>query len=181
MQAELTRNYFELFGLPVSFEVDSETLSLRYRDLQRAVHPDRFANASDQERRLSVQQAALINEAFRTLKSPLARGRYLLGLHGIEIDDTDTTMDAAFLMEQMELREQIGAVSSADDPFTALEKSRDNIESRERALVEGLKNEFDEATPKSLELARDNVRKLQFMQRLLAELADLEEELVHNL
>ncbi|HKJ76321.1 MAG TPA: Fe-S protein assembly co-chaperone HscB, partial [Gammaproteobacteria bacterium] len=76
MQADFSQNYFELFGLPEGFEVDSETLSLRYRDLQRALHPDRFAGASDRERRLSVQQTARVNEAYRTLKDPLARARY---------------------------------------------------------------------------------------------------------
>lgn len=180
MQAGLTKNYFELFGLPVSFEVESEALSLRYRDLQRAVHPDRFANASDQERRLSVQQAALINEAFRTLKNPLPRARYLLELSDVEIDDTDTSMDPAFLMEQIELREQLGAVRQAADPFAALDESRDIIESRERAMVDMLIIDFDEATPNALQHARETVRKLQFMQRLLDEAGDLEEDLAHQ-
>jgi molecular chaperone HscA len=105
MRHDLSHNHFELFGLKAGFEVDGETLALRYRDLQKETHPDRFANASEQERRLSVQLAAQINEAFRVLKSPLARARYLLELKGVVIDDTDTRMDPAFLMEQMELRE----------------------------------------------------------------------------
>lgn len=180
MQSDLTKNYFELFGLPISFDVESASLSLRYRDLQRAVHPDRFANASDQERRLSIQQAALINEAFRTLKNPLARARYLLELSDVEIDDTDTSMDPAFLMEQIELREQLGAVRQATDPFAALDKSRNIIESRERAMIDMLRIDFDEVTPNALQHARETVRKLQFMQRLLDETADLEEDLVHR-
>ena len=180
MQAELTKNYFELFGLPISFEIENEVLSLRYRDLQRAVHPDRFASASDHERRLSVQQAALINEAFRTLKTPLSRARYLLELRDVKIDDTDTSMDPGFLIEQMELREQLGAVPDAADSFTALDECRNNIEDRERAMIDVLKNDFAEGTSSALEHARETVRKLQFMQRLLDEAADMEEELVHQ-
>jgi molecular chaperone HscB len=180
MQADLNQNYFELFSLPLSFEVDSEILSLRYRDLQRAVHPDRFANASEQEQRLSVQQAAHINEAFQTLKKPMARARYLLELKNVVIDDTDTSMAPAFLIEQMELREQLGAVRQAADPFAALDKSRDNIESLERAMVDALRLDFAESTPDALEHARQTVRKMQFMHRLLEEAADLEEELVHE-
>ena len=81
---DLSSSYFVLFGLPVSFDVDRKTLAERYRELQRTVHPDRFANAADSERRLSVQMAARVNEGFQTLKDPLARGRYMLELQGVE-------------------------------------------------------------------------------------------------
>lgn len=180
MTATLASNYFELFGLPVSFDVDGETLALRYRDLQRALHPDRFASASDEERRLSVQQAAQVNEGFRVLKAPLLRARYLLELRGLPVDDRDTAMDPAFLMDQMELREALAAVSTAEDRFLALERVRDAIESRERQLMEELRRHFDDDDPAALEKARQSVRKLQFMQRLLDEAAELEETLVHE-
>jgi molecular chaperone HscB len=178
MQPAPGQNYFELFAIPVSFEVEQETLSLRYRDLQRATHPDRFANASDQEKRLSVQQAALINEAFQTLKSPLPRARYLLELNGITLDDNDTSMDPAFLMEQMELREALAEVRGKDEPFNELNSLRDRIETKERELVESLQQLFNEAD--NLEQGKDLVRRMQFMQRLLAEVDELEEELVHD-
>ncbi|MFA5530531.1 MAG: Fe-S protein assembly co-chaperone HscB [Thiohalomonadaceae bacterium] len=175
-----TSNYFELFGLPVGFDVDGEALALRYRDLQRALHPDRFAGASDQERRLSVQQAAQVNEGFRVLKAPLARARYLLELRGLPVDDRDTSMDPAFLMEQMELREALAEVSAAKDRFLALEHVRDEIETRERGLIADLRRHFADPDPSSLEQARQDVRKLQFMQRLLSEAEELEEKLVHE-
>lgn len=180
MQPALGKNHYELFELPVSFEVDLETLALRYRELQRAVHPDRFANASDQEKRLSVQQAAQINEAFQVLKSPLPRARYLLELHGLPLDDTDTQMDPAFLMEQMEMREALAEVRGADDPFDALNRARDDIESREREIIESLQQAFNDGSQESLSRAREQVRKMQFMQRLLGEVDDLEENLVHE-
>ena len=105
---ELTQNHFELFGLPVAFDVDAQQLAERYRELQRILHPDRYANASDRERRLSIQHAAQVNEAFQTLKSSLRRARYLLQLKGVEFDDEkETHLDPAFLMEQMELREAL--------------------------------------------------------------------------
>lgn len=180
MQADFSQNYFELFGVPEGFEMDSETLALRYRDLQRALHPDRFAGASDRERRLSVQQTARINEAFRTLKDPLARARYLLELRGRSLDDTDTAMDPGFLMEQMELREELGAVEDAADPFAKLGEVRDRIESLERELVQGLANRFAQDTEEALEEARESVRRLQFMRKLLEEADRMEEDLVHS-
>lgn len=180
MQADFTQNHFELFGLPVGFDVDRETLSLRYRDLQRAVHPDRFANASAQERRLAVQRAAQINEAFQTLKEPLARARYLLELNGKPLDESDTAMDPGFLMEQMELRERIEGIRSAGDPFQALTDVRGQLEQGERFLVTELGTFFAEASDHALEQAHQAVRKLQFFQKLLDDVADLEEDLVHQ-
>ncbi len=178
MQPATGKNYFELFGLPVRFGIDLEDLSLRYRDLQRTVHPDRFANASEQEKRLSLQQTALINEAFQTLKSPLPRARYLLELNGINLDDNDTAMDPGFLMEQMELREEVAELRGKDDPFGELNKLRDRIESKERELVESLQQLFN--VGEELENGKDLVRRMQFMQRLLTELDELEETLVHE-
>jgi molecular chaperone HscB len=174
----LQQNYFELFGLQPDFELDLDGIAARYRDLQRAVHPDKFANASDQERLLSVQQAAQINEAYQTLKSPLSRARYLLELKGITLDDSDTTMDPMFLMEQMELRESLAEVSNKPDPFAALMSLRDSIEAKEQRLITSLAAAFASGEQAELEGARETVRKLQFMEKLLSELEGLEEELV---
>lgn len=180
MLANPAQNYFELFRLPVGFDVDAEALSLNYRELQRAVHPDRFANASDQERRLAVQQAALVNEAYRTLRSPLARARYLLELRGRPLDDRDTAMDPTFLMEQLELREDLEAVRGAADPFAALETVRARVEARDRELIDELRAMLDHGGEAGLDTARELVRKMQFMHRLLDETAELEEELAHS-
>ena len=72
---DFSKNYFELFGLPVGFEVDGTKLASRYRDLQRAVHPDRYTNATEQEKRLSMQVATRLNDALDTLKKPSIAGR----------------------------------------------------------------------------------------------------------
>jgi len=174
----LQQNYFELFGLKPAFELDIDSIAARYRDLQRAVHPDKFANAPDQERRLSVQQAAQINEAYQTLKLPLSRARYLLELNGITLNDNDTAMEPMFLMEQMELRESLAEVRGKPDPFAALMTLRDTIEGKERDFVADLSAAFGSGEQSALEGARETVRKLQFMEKLLRELEELEEELV---
>jgi molecular chaperone HscB len=179
-----TADYFELFGLQPGFAVDLEQLALRFRELQRAAHPDRFANASSLDKRLSVQQAALINEAYQVLKTPLTRGRYLLEQCGASLDDSDTSMDPAFLMEQMALREAIGAVAGAEDPFASLDTLRQRIEGMEREMVAQLQQLIDEALasrdPQTLQAGVQLVRKMQFMQRLLDEVDSLEENLVHQ-
>ena len=76
-----------------------------------------------------MQQATQINEGYQTLKDPLRRGRYLLELGGYQFDDEHrTTSDAAFLMEQMELRELLSEVREAEDAFAALGKIMDRID-----------------------------------------------------
>jgi len=104
----LTSNHFELFGLAPAFALDPERLDAAYRDIQAKVHPDRFAQAGDAERRASLQMTTQVNEAYRTLKSPVLRAQYLLGLHGVDVDfETNTAMPPELLVEQMELREQL--------------------------------------------------------------------------
>src|SRR4030065_569465 len=77
MQADLEKNYFELFGLPVSFDVDSVDLVARYRELQRRFHPDRYASAPEPERRLSLQLTPQVNAALADLQGRAGRGRVL--------------------------------------------------------------------------------------------------------
>ena len=175
--ADLSSNFFALFDLPVSFEVDLAELSTRYRDAKRAVHPDKFANASEADRRLSVQMAARINEAYRALKDPLLRGRYLLELKGVDLNDADTAFDGAFLMEQMELRERLEGVKSSTDPYQQLQTIADDIASHAKALVGQLGALLAEASTESLQQARDVTRKLQFFHRLNEEVESLEDEL----
>jgi molecular chaperone HscB len=151
-------------------------LSARYREAQRAVHPDKFANGSEADRRLSVQLAARINEAYRVLKDPLSRGRYLLELQGVNLDDTDTAFDGEFLMEQMELRERLADVKSSTNPVQQLHAIADDITASGKALAEKLAKLLAEPDAESLQQARDVTRRMQFFQRLNEEVAALEDE-----
>ncbi len=91
---ELSADYFELFGLPLSYEVDRDQLAQQYRELQQQYHPDRYASASDQERRLSLQMASRVNEGNRVLRDPVARARYLLEQMGVDLGtDSQTVRD----------------------------------------------------------------------------------------
>ena len=173
---ESGRNHFELFGLPVAFEVDTARLAETYRELQRALHPDRFANASDRERRLSVQQAAQVNEAYQTLRSPLRRARYLLELRGVGFDDEKQThLDPEFLMTQMELREALAAVRNEADPFTVLNHILADLDSERQRLEAELARQLEAGDD---EAARQLVQKLQFFERLQQEAEEIEESLL---
>ena len=104
----LNDSHFELFNLPSRFALDAKALDDAYRAVQAEVHPDRFAAAGDAQKRIAMQWATRANEAYRTLKDPLARAGYLLHLRGIEVGAEDNTaMEPAFLMQQLDWREQI--------------------------------------------------------------------------
>lgn len=176
MQVGLEKNYFELFGLPLRFDLDRADLDLRYRDLQRHFHPDRYASAPDQQRRLALQMTAHINEAFQVLKDPLTRGRYILGLQGVSTDEeTDTVMDPAFLLEQMELRESMEAARAAQDRPLRLSTLLRDVEQRLTLGTEELGRRLSENTPTSLARARSLVREMQFLRKVRREIEDLEQ------
>lgn len=171
-----SQNYFELFAVPSGFELDLTQLSDNYRKLQSTVHPDKFVQAGDRERRMAVQNAALINEAYQTLKSPLKRARYILQLNGIEFDDErETTFDPAFLMEQMELREDLAAVKGDSDPSQALAKITNFLETRTAEMFEIIKDGIQQ---QQYNEAKSWILKLQFLFRLKEECDFIEEDLL---
>ena len=156
----LTSNHFELFGLAPAFALDSARLDAAYRDIQAKVHPDRFAQAGDAERRASMQMATRVNEAYRTLKSPVLRAKYLLEMNGVDVAfETNTAMPREFLMEQMELREKLEEAKKSTDLdllSRELAVERREIESR---IEEKIDAQRDFAG------ASDLVRKLMFLER----------------
>jgi len=175
----MDRNHFELFSLPVSFDVDSTSLSARYQDLQRSIHPDNFTNATDREKRLSMQQASVINEAYQSLKDPLKRAQYLLSLSGIDVkSDSNTVMDTAFLMQQMELREALDETMDASDPLAAVESFSADVVKRINDLISQLQACFSDNTAASMEQANGLTLQLQFLYRLREEAEDREEALL---
>ncbi len=173
MKQPLDTNFFALFQLPVQFPLDGVALSARYRDLQRVIHPDRYAHASDQERRLAQQHATLINDAYHTLRDDLKRAQYLLRLNGVDPGQRQVR-DPAFLMEQMELREELAAIERARNP-ARLDALFKHIRQLEKNCAQTLLDAF--AAPGQLEQASEAVVKWQFIRKLAEEAESLEARL----
>ncbi len=172
---DLKQNYFDLFSLPVSFAVEAAVLTNNYRALQQVVHPDKFANGTAQQKRFSIQAAAYINEAYQVLGDGLKRAAYLLSLQGIDLNaETDTQVDPAFLMAQIEYREQLEAVSTSEDPFSAADSLRRAITADVAALQRDVSQQLFE---QAFDAARDTVRKWQFLAKLTHELSETEYQL----
>lgn len=167
MQTDFKKNHFELFGLPPAFALDPANLDRIFRVLQSEVHPDRFAAASDAEKRLAMQWATRVNEAYQTLKKPLSRARYLLGLQGVDTqEESNTSMPADFLMRQMEWREQ-AAEASANRDLLALEALALDLSGEAGALRAGLEERI---AMRDWPEAALLVRKLRFIEKLEEEI-----------
>lgn len=171
-------DYFTLFGLPVHYIVDGSLLTLRYQELQRQYHPDRFAASPEGEKLQALQQAATINEAYRTLKHPLKRAEYLLSLHGIDVRNEQQTMrDTQFLMEQLELREELDTISRRSDAMEALAAFATRIADMNKQRSQKLIVEFEQ---QQWDVAADTVRKLHFLDKLQQQIDNTEEKLLDS-
>jgi molecular chaperone HscB len=169
------QNHFELFGLVPAFRLDADALEKSYRDIQSRVHPDRFANAGDADRRASLQWTTRVNEAYRTLKNPVQRGKHLLELQGVDVAfETNTQMPTEFLMQQLELREALEAAVEREDA-AALEKLRAGLRTDKTTLEAEIAEAID--ARRDYAAAAELVRKLMFLDRLDSEIDDAYEEI----
>lgn len=172
---DFTQTHFELFGLPQAYALNRDKLDAAYRDMQSTVHPDRFAAQPDAEQRVAMQWATQANEAYQTLKHPVSRGVYLLKLQGIDaFDASNTKMAPAFLMQQMEWREAIDE-ARAGNSTAALDALTDDLRSAHRRIEAQLADLID--TAHDYAAACEAVRQLRFMDKLIAEVGDVYEEL----
>jgi molecular chaperone HscB len=177
MTPDFNQDHFALFGLKPAFGIDMPRLDQAFRRVQAEVHPDRFAGGSDAEKRISMQWATRANEAYQTLRKPIARARYLLSLSGVDTqEETNTSMPTDFLMQQMEWREGV-AEARADKNTVALDSLAAELRQSEAALQSELANALD-VQPDHARAALV-VRKLRFIDKLAEEISLAQEALEH--
>ena len=162
-------DYFSLFGLPARFGLDEEALERAWREVAAQVHPDRYATASAVERRVAMQWAARANEAYRQLRDPLLRARYLCEQAGVDLQtESNTAIAPAFLMQQMEWREMLD--DARRDPKAAaalhaeLDAAQDGMRKQACELLDGRRDYAGAAA---------RVREWMFIDKLARELAEL--------
>jgi molecular chaperone HscB len=106
--ARAGQSYFEYLGVARVYDLDLRDLELKFKALSRKLHPDRFVSAEPAERLASLRRATDLNQAYRVLRDPVRRAEYILSLEGIDLSREDSggvTVDPAFLMEILSLRE----------------------------------------------------------------------------
>lgn len=159
--------YFELFQLPAAFDIDNETIEQTYRRLAARFHPDKFAAASSFEQKQAVMMAATLNDAYRTLMSPIDRAAYLLKSQGMDADAPEHTGFAPeFLMQQMEWREALEDGRSAGNEAALLKLDKE-IAAEQQNLFADLGRAF---ASQQAEEAGQLVRQGRFLNKLRQEI-----------
>ncbi len=156
---------FELFQLPLRFAQDRAVLDAKWKELQREAHPDKFAAQGAAAQRIAMQWSVRINEAYQRLKDPVQRAAYLCELHGAPINaENNTAMPAAFLMQQMELREALDDASTEENLDEISQQAarilREQLSKAEQ-LIDGVKDYF---------AAAQAARALLFVQKFQADI-----------
>jgi molecular chaperone HscB len=156
------QNHFELFNLPQRYSLDAAALDSAYREVQGRVHPDRFVGATDAEKRVAMQWATRANEAYQTLKNPQKRAQYLCELNGADLKtESNTAMPAAFLMQQMEWREELDDARSGKD-LALLEKLDGQLRAARKAQLKDIEARLDGG---DFHAAAQGVRAMMFLEK----------------
>jgi molecular chaperone HscB len=161
-------DFFELFGLPRTYDLDAAELRRAYLNLARSIHPDRIASASPEAARMSMRLSAQLNQAFEVLSDPVRRAEYLLELAGGRSAAEDKSVPPHVLEESLELREALEeARAAADEPSllalrSAIERRHAEHLSRVQELARAMPNGETERTALRAEL-----NALRYYQRML--------------
>ena len=166
--------HFALFDLKPDFSLDLAQLSARYRELAKAVHPDRFADAGEREQRLALERSASLNDAYQTLKSAPRRALYLLALRGRELPLEVTVQDPEFLLQQMQWREELEDLQG-DADLSGVSAFKKRLRLAQDELDQAFAACWDDAARR--DEAERLVRRMQFLDKLAHEVRALEERL----
>jgi len=165
---------FAVLGLPRRLALDPADLERRYHAASRAVHPDRFQTASLRERELSLGASAAVNRAYRTLRDPVARGRYWLELHGARLGDGGPQVPPAIAAEVFETQEKLEELRGAARPELRreLEALRDGFAARLGALRDELVALYASANggAPSLDELRHRLSEIAYLRTLLGDI-----------
>ncbi|MGH9346782.1 MAG: Fe-S protein assembly co-chaperone HscB [Vicinamibacterales bacterium] len=175
-------DYFAFLGLPRRLNIDMPLLEQRFRELSRQYHPDYFYNAPPKERLAALERSSHLNDAYRTLRSPVSRIEYLLGLEGLAVTrpgEGAPKVPPSLLEEVFALNEELDEIrelremgGDADDLRRRLASARHPIEQKraahERELHE-LSARWDEGQDRgTLEALRERMLERNYINNLLA-------------
>lgn len=158
-------NYFELFELPVNINIDKTTLSKKYFELQKKYHPDFYAKADEADQQEALEKTSELNKAYKTLKDQDATIQYLLKLKGLLQEEEKYPLPPDFLMEVMELNENLSADSAA-----SIETFEANIYNDVKVIIE----EYNDTTVTNAELLqlKEYYYKKKYLKRILDRIVD---------
>ncbi len=168
---------FAILGIERTYDVDLDAVEKRHRDLSRALHPDRYAEAGAAERRLTLTKAIEVNEAWRVVKDPIRRAEALFALAGITVgEQSEPKPSPALLMEAMERRESLAEARARND-LAAIDHLAGEVDARRTEVQEKLRAGFAAGQEKraKLEGLVPLLGELRFHRRFLDEVNAIED------
>uniref|UniRef100_A0AAV1TI64 J domain-containing protein n=1 Tax=Peronospora matthiolae TaxID=2874970 RepID=A0AAV1TI64_9STRA len=164
-------NYFEMFNIPKNFKLEPRSIEKTYWNLLKRLHPDLYGSKSEFEQELSAANAAVVNDAYKILKTANTRVKYLLSLDGIDAlgETASTAVNPELLMEMMGIRERIATAANVD----VLHDIREELLNRIDDVIKKLDEVYDK--DQDLEAAKGYAVELQYTVKCVEEI-DLREE-----
>jgi molecular chaperone HscB len=130
---------FAVLGFPRAYDLEERALEESFRALSRKLHPDRFARATPRERRFSLEQTTILNDAHRTLRDPVKRAEHLLELRGVKVAgeerDSGAKMPQEFLEQAIEDREKLLEAKMEGGP-AAVERLAEGVRDKRQQAME---------------------------------------------
>jgi len=170
---------FAMLGVERRFDLDLKVLEKTHRELSRALHPDKFAQAGASERRAVLEKAASVNEAWRIVRDPIKRAEALFQLAGIKVgEDNEPKASPAFLMEVLDEREALAEARAAKDLAKVRavgETMKKRSDATQKKLAEGFAS-LGHTDRAGIEKLVPLLGELRFYKRFLDEVLAIEEE-----
>lgn len=168
---------FATLGVERTFALDLKSVEKTHRDLSRALHPDKFAQAGAAERRMALDKAQTVNEAWRIVRDPIRRAEALFSLSGVPVGEThEPKPSQAFLMEMLEQREMLAEAKALRD-MARVHALADEIRARSQTAEAALADGFARGADAKLVM---KLGELRFYKRFLDEVSAIEDELDHG-
>ena len=167
-------NYFELFEIPVQLKVEASALTSKYLELSKKYHPDYFINKPADEQAEALEKSAMLNEAYRTLRSQDETIRYVLMQKGLMEEEEKYDLPTDFLMEVLDINEQL---MDADDVATN-ERMRSSLKRLQKEIYEPVKEivehyQEDTTTEKELLQVKEYYYKKKYLDRIRQQMAGM--------
>lgn len=164
MERASNSDAFGLLGLPAQFDLDPAVIERAFHDKSKDLHPDRFASAPAAERVAALSRSRALNDAYKTLKSPVGRAEYLLAKAGVKIGDNEQ-LDPTFLMDILEMREELAEARVAKR-LTHIEQCQREMTLRKQNVVGELAKLFE---ANNLAAIKEKLILLRYIDRYLEE------------
>jgi len=135
-------NYFELYDLPLSFQIDNALVKKKFYELSKRFHPDFYVNESAEKQAEILELSTLNNKAYQVLSDPLKRIEYVLSLHDMLAEGDKYALPQDFLMDMMDVNEALMEMEFDHDELKLAELSG-QVDAMEMALFDELKRNTD--------------------------------------